>query len=638
MEEIQSTSTQNSDDFSSSLSSRLSGLVDIPLSTRIRENVSSLFNFLDIYGPKIPLLHTIVSFIRFFQLIGGAFMASNNDIFDQKTLAFRAINIITVFFHVIPVQYRFGNEYIFLYIINAVLILFGIYLLVCAFIYKKTSAISRFSIVLLTLFMSFVPWLLILISVQYAGQIISAYLAKVYKIEMKSLFAVILTCVCCFTYTWTLVKCYTRTLTFRAMSFQTVESRPQCRLFTTTNLVTFVSSLTSYLTKWPSVGCIVISAFCFLYNAKTVFGCATFVKPVHQTMVLSGSIFGALLSFASIAPITIGKPWPIFFYAIFAGLFVIVFLISDLFIKRRIRVDLLTLDEFEASGDFDVIGSMKKFKQSVVTGFSYGHKVCLNFSVFKAAAQKWPDQLIVWLIYAKFASIYPELSNTLEFIGSNLKGLVKKNQEAEFYLANIGQILKTRETKFTPQLKSKISKIQKYFDKSKNRLRNIWDLVLQGNVSEMDTAIRSTYESVEKSEVEINQLLMLYPNNRFVARQYARFQLEIKSDAVTYKKWNENLKLLQKGIQIHPDTLHELGQIAFEDIPEHSDETVTAAKVTTTKQESFGMDDGNIYDEDLDFQQVESLKDLIDNHKIPAIRYMYLSSVFSFVFLIFVHF
>lgn len=157
MEEIQSTSTQNSDDFSSSLSSRLSGLVDIPLSTRIRENVSSLFNFLDIYGPKIPLLHTIVSFIRFFQLIGGAFMASNNDIFDQKTLAFRAINIITVFFHVIPVQYRFGNEYIFLYIINAVLILFGIYLLVCAFIYKKTSAISRFSIVLLTLFMSFVP-------------------------------------------------------------------------------------------------------------------------------------------------------------------------------------------------------------------------------------------------------------------------------------------------------------------------------------------------------------------------------------------------------------------------------------------------------------------------------------------------
>lgn len=135
----------------------------------------------------------------------------------------------------------------------------------------------------------------------------------------------------------------------------------------------------------------------------------------------------------------------------------------------------------------------------------------------------------------------------------------------------------------------------------------------------------------------MNQLLMLYPNNRFVARQYARLQIEIKSDPINFKKWNDNLKHIQKGVMIYPDTLHELGFIAYENIPEYSNESATGSKVGT-EQESIVDDFSTTFEDDFDLQKVESIKNMIDRHKIPAIQYMYYSTTLSFIFLIFIPF
>lgn len=201
MEEIQSTSSQGNEGFENSLTSRVNGLIDIPFMTRLRENLSALFNFLDIYGPKIEMVHTVITFIRIFQLIGASIMAANDDAFDQTTLTFKAVSILTVIFHIIPVQYRFGNEYIFIYVIDAILLSFGFYLVIAAFIYNKTTTLSRFSIVALTLFSSFVTFVLIPISIQFSGEIISAYIGKIYKIEFKTFFACVLTLISWVMYT-----------------------------------------------------------------------------------------------------------------------------------------------------------------------------------------------------------------------------------------------------------------------------------------------------------------------------------------------------------------------------------------------------------------------------------------------------
>ncbi|EAX89018.1 Adenylate and Guanylate cyclase catalytic domain containing protein [Trichomonas vaginalis G3] len=252
---------------------------------------------------------------------------------------------------------------------------------------------------------------------------------------------------------------------------------------------------------------------------------------------------------------------------------------------------------------------------------------------------KWPDDLAMWAIYAKFAAVYPEQSNCMSFIANNMRNCKADKDLIDQKILNIGQIIKTRETLFTVELKSRIAKLTKHFDKSINRLRNIWDLVLQGNFGEMDHSNKSAYLSVNESEVEVNQLMMLYPNNRFVARQYFRFLSEIKLDYVNARIWKENYRLLQSGIQVNKDTLHDLGMIAFPNIPENIVNSFSSKILITTNDEEIFQSEENIMaDDDLDNQQPDTIKKLIDNHKVPALQFMKFFMIINLIVFILIPF
>lgn len=81
MEEIKSATSIAVTDFTVSSISKYDGLVDIPLSDKIIDSLINLFNYLDIYGPKMSLVYSIVTIFRFLQLIGGSFMAANKNAF-----------------------------------------------------------------------------------------------------------------------------------------------------------------------------------------------------------------------------------------------------------------------------------------------------------------------------------------------------------------------------------------------------------------------------------------------------------------------------------------------------------------------------------------------------------------------------
>ncbi|EAY08483.1 hypothetical protein TVAG_145630 [Trichomonas vaginalis G3] len=159
MEETQPTSTALSTEIATSAMSKYSCLIDIPLSYRVIDSLTSLFNYFDIYAPRMHFFHVIVTVFRFFQLMGGAFMAGNTSSFAKGTLSYSAVSILTIFFHVVPLEYRYGNAVYILYAFNGFLILNGIYLLITAFVYKSTSKVPRVSCILLSIFMAFGPFL-----------------------------------------------------------------------------------------------------------------------------------------------------------------------------------------------------------------------------------------------------------------------------------------------------------------------------------------------------------------------------------------------------------------------------------------------------------------------------------------------
>ncbi|EAX99449.1 hypothetical protein TVAG_052920 [Trichomonas vaginalis G3] len=322
--------------------------------------------------------------------------------------------------------------------------------------------------------------------------------------------------------------------------------------------------------------------------------------------------------------------WGLYYFVLFAGICIVVFLLSYLFIKRRERSYLRILDEIESTNEVSMI-STKKFKQLVITGFMYSHPSCVDFSIFKLAINQWREHLDIWAVYAKFAAIYPENTSTLLFIIQNVNLINNKSKLAKIVCSNASYITKTRETRYTPELKSKVSKLMKQFSKTRNQLRNIWDLILQGSVNEMSPAIVNAYQSVKESEVEVNYLKMLYPNNRFVYRNYAKFLHDIKGDAIGYKKSIDDIARLQRGIRIVEDTINYLGMQAFPKIPDYLVASDTIKNNPTAENtESFAMEQETIED-DVNIEAIESISKQINNHTIPSIRFMKLSTIVCFI-------
>lgn len=280
--------------------SKYDGLIDIPFTTKIVDNLVSLFNYFDIYAPRMSFMYSAVTYIRFLQLIGGAFMEANHETFTEGSLADKVINVISVFFYLVPLKFRNGNESIICFCINSVLVFFAIYMVATAFTYKKTSKVSKFSTVVLSIFISFGPFLLVPITADYAGFILSLEIVHSVPLKLTDILAVVSSVLIIFAYIWLLIKAYSKTLLLRPCSFQSIEGSPQYKLFITTTIVTFISSLTMCFSEVPALISIAISIIFYIYSATTVFNCGTFIKRRHQIMVLSGSIIGILLCIANL--------------------------------------------------------------------------------------------------------------------------------------------------------------------------------------------------------------------------------------------------------------------------------------------------------------------------------------------------
>lgn len=631
MEDVTTTTSGLSTDLVASSLSRYEGLIDIPLNERIIDALISLFNYFDIYAPKMTIVYNVVTFFRFFQLVGGAFMAANLNSFIGGTLTYKTMSIISILFHIIPLEYRRGRGQYVCYAVNGFLVLFAIYLIITALNYKKSSKVPTFSKYCLSIFMATFPFFLIPISVQYAGQLLSGLLTKDLVPTVANMTAIISSFIAVLLWLWIIIKAYAIALVFRQCSFQSIESTPQTKLLITTSVVTFASSLTTFLTSYPSAAMMILCIILYVYCTRTCFNCASFVKNRDRIMAFGGSIYGILLCAANLYTVFTDKAWTPIFFPIAAGVGVIVFISVYFYFKCRAQKELLILDELNDSQDIHIFKSIKKFKQILSTGFIHCHPVCVSFTNFKLAAAEWKDALDVWSLYAKFIAIYPEQSNQLAFIAQNVANIKTSDKILQsVILSSTNDIIKNRETKFTAQLKGKISRLAKHFNKAKGRLRNIWDLTLQGNIPEMNAAIKNALVSVNDCEIEMNHLLMEYHNNKYVMRQNVMFLGIIKGDPIESKIAADNLAKLQRGINVAEDTIHELGMLVFPTIP---DICVDKDAIKITEVESnFNLDE-YFLDESLDMDAIDTISRQIERHEIPSIRFIIWSTLIAFFFL-----
>ena len=72
----------------------------------LRNHLFNLFSYMDSVVPNFFPMHEVISVWRMVQFIGPCLCAANTDLWDPKSTAGKAVSIISVFFHIIPVEYR----------------------------------------------------------------------------------------------------------------------------------------------------------------------------------------------------------------------------------------------------------------------------------------------------------------------------------------------------------------------------------------------------------------------------------------------------------------------------------------------------------------------------------------------------
>ena len=383
-------------------------------------------------------------------------------------------------------------------------------------------------------------------------------------------------------------------------------------------LTTVKSSISSLFTSpyFQNLGLSIIPYIVIIYY---MFNTSSFIDEMNQILVLAGCVFSILHIGISYYYLINSRIYGEDEIIMVIAIFILSFIVSMVIIKRKRIQCLKLLDLFEETNNIESFGGIRNFRLVLIPGFANCHPTCLNYSIFEAAVEEWPDSIGIWALFAKYSAIYPEKATVMMFICQSIINSKFHSSFADEIIDEISEIMKIRERNITPYLKSMIAKISKLTSKAKNKLRNIWDLVLQYNLNELESAIVVAKQTTKEAEYEIEHMMDHFPNNRFAARIYARFFHDVRADSKMFIKWKDNVSTLQKGGMINEDPVQYLGLRAFPFLPNSVSDVATLSGQTEDFTDEF-------VSEDKDEDNIH-IAEMIDNQNIWSVSFIKSSTI-----------
>jgi class 3 adenylate cyclase len=411
----------------------------------------------------------------------------------------------------------------------------------------------------------------------------------------------------------------TQTLLFRPMSLLSTSNLPQKSFFAVSTICCVLMALSAHAALIPMIVINVIVAIIYFGSARIPFVCGGFVSLTIATAVISTSIASGVIVLIVTGSAVVGRKGSMGFLFLFVSLHVLSYIFSSVFVRKWSHGQLVILDQILDDPDnFRLVTSPAHFLSLSVAGMRVAHPVCVSWNFFKLGADMWPLEPRVWLFFAKFVAVYPEETQTLTWIhhmivSEKLHGVTIRTIKEQVVV-----ISHERESNLSPLLKSRLNSLGKRTQRSKHKLRHVWDVVIQGNVGEVESATRRFTESVEQNEADFQHLCCTFPNNRFVTRAYARFLSELRADRAGCNDMLEQTRQLQRGLTVNIDHAHELGLKAFPQLPEK----LQASAIPPVDAAPSMSSDNDAADDDaqLDTEEATTISARIETLKVPATR------------------
>jgi len=565
-------SIYNSDDISHMMDNgKFNGMIKTPLLKRLRAELFIVTTYIENVVSRLFPMHYFITFIRIFQLYCPSILSSYTSVHPKGSLIYKTMGYISIIAHLVLPSERNDWVLVIIYGYCSLNLVFMCLLIGSSHYYSNNAKLPVVVCSIINIYIGTFGY----ISHPIVAQAIFELIGKKtidYQMEFSPyfIFGSLFSFVIFLIYIWIMYNVTTIRLQFKPDSLMSIQSKPVVFNVVYVVLLTSILSFGSYLSKSYQLVIIGLSCVLYLVYLWYLFQGTSFINDFHQILISSfvlSSILNCLL-FCYLLKTNRTTNDAFVFYLVFIT-FIAYYLVSW-FRKYKNNKNNEILDYIENDKEyFDSIKSVNHFLNICVSGFQVAHPICINWMLFQYANEVWDKNIDILSVFAKFVAIYPEESKKLEWIQKTIISNKHKGSVAKFTVLQINSILRQRESNLSPYLKKRIGDIHKLTQVAKNRIRNVWDLVVQGSINEMENAIDIASIAVEKVQMEFFHLQTVFPNNRFVARPYAFFLKEIKADYEGFSEWMDKIKTLKRGILITSDNTHDLGILAFPHLPDY---------------------------------------------------------------------
>lgn len=611
----------------------LNSMIEQNYSKKIRNRLFFLFSFVDTIPQNFYGIHAIISYWRIIQFIGPALAAPYLNFWEPNSKYSNTISILSILFHLIPPRNRSEASVIVEFIYFA--LLFGIFgfLIIYSFYFRKTAKISSFIAPIIIVFVNGILHLFQPIVIEIIGESIGRLSKNTNYFDFDTeLAGIILSLIMIIIYFFFFTWISSVSFLFRPYSLMTVTSRPQSTFSVVTWVITFLTAVASQIDKTPRIILTAISAILYFLTILIIFEPGSFIDNMHSVIIFGASVCSGIFLILVIIYDIVGHHAVMIEVFVFFILLFLACIAGDFVFKKKLRDELQFIDEVYdhyETADQVINLNEKYFLRCAISGLTHSHPHCIDWSFFREGAEKFPNSRRIWKVFGKFVAIYPEEGSLLSLIIHKIQSARMKGYVIQEILSQAHTIMTQREGSLSVELKMRLTKAAKQVRVAKSKMRHIWDLAIQSSINEMDSSITSTYRSVTKAEANFSHLLSQYPNNRFVARQYSRFVIEILSDTALYSQWNDKVRILQKGVMVNSDRANILGMHAFPGLPVQTIQTMFKNTNNSPNNSQSLYDSDFMNDSSFDIEesltqerseQLAVIKDRINSISIPAIN------------------
>ncbi|KAK8892771.1 hypothetical protein M9Y10_030013 [Tritrichomonas musculus] len=594
---------------------------------QFQKDIIHLTSYIISITHQFTTVNNIMSFLRILQFLLPCLIPSYFNFWIRGSVDQIAMNVISIVVYIIPPTAVFSASHIFLIVYIVIQFFVASLFAFSSNYFKKHAKLPAFLPSFLLLYEAtfgyfFCP--VVLHSVFEGFSYIATGISNPNISKAGLIVIYVFSLMALFTNVFFINIDISQNLAYRSISLASTTAVPQYICFMLTNLINIFFGIGVNLKKNHQIVLFSINILLYVFIGFSVFIQGGYIQTFISNIVLTSAITGACFTLLNIILLAINKKGSLIIFFAFVIFFVLLLILNFLLFQNITIRELKFLDSIQSDNSlFSVIKSPNQFCFIAACGIKYAHPIIIDSTFFVLGAQRWDKNQFVFLVYAKFVAIYPEETSTLRYVYKNIAKNKYNGLSVRCIEEQAKTILKQRETEMTSQLKNRLNLLKKQTQFTKHKLEHVWDVVILGNINEIEIATKRALASINQSDADIKRLLVEYPNNRFVTHFYSNFLNEIIGDHGLSLEFHEKTKLLLPGTINVNDQTHLLGLKMFPNLPnsintKQRDLLISSNENLTTFIDSFNMEKDRERQNNL--EKIAGIKRNIEDLVIPSIR------------------